>query len=91
ACGQVVAASDRSSHPEVGGDAAAYFNPEEVEQMVHLIRRLLLNQDEYQQRREQGLVQAKKFSWHKTAIETIEVYDQLIDRIDHEGRIESAF
>ncbi|MGB3713505.1 MAG: glycosyltransferase family 1 protein, partial [Candidatus Promineifilaceae bacterium] len=42
ACGQVVAASDRSSHPEVGGDAAAYFNPEEVEQMVHLIRRLLL-------------------------------------------------
>lgn len=91
ACGQVVAASDRSSHPEVGGDAAAYFNPEEVEQMVHVIRRLLLNQDEYQQRREQSLVQAMKFSWHKTAVETIEVYDQLIDWKDHEGRIESAF
>ncbi|MCZ7674422.1 MAG: glycosyltransferase [Chloroflexi bacterium] len=29
ACGQVVAASNAGSHPEVGGEAAAYFDPEE--------------------------------------------------------------
>lgn len=90
ACGQVVAASDRSSHPEVGGDATAYFDPEEVEQMVHTIRRLLQNQDEYQQRRELGFVQASKFSWHKSAVETIKVYDQLIDGKENKGRVESA-
>src|SRR5690606_7994860 len=30
ASGQVVAASNSSSHPEVGGEAAAYFDPTDV-------------------------------------------------------------
>ncbi len=89
ACGQVVAASDSSSHPEVGGDAAAYFNPVEVEQMVRVIRDLLLNQDEYGRRRELGFIQAQKFSWDKAAKETIAVYDLLLDGREYEGRVES--
>jgi glycosyltransferase involved in cell wall biosynthesis len=79
ACGQVVAASDCSSHPEVGGEAAAYFNPTDVGQMVRVIRDLLLGEDEYQRRRDLGYAQAQKFSWSKAAIETIAVYDQLIN------------
>jgi glycosyltransferase involved in cell wall biosynthesis len=90
ACGQVVAASDRSSHPEVGGEASAYFDPEEVEQMVGTIKRLLQNQDEYQRRRDLSLVQAGKFSWHNSAVETIEVYDQLIKRSKNRESAESA-
>jgi glycosyltransferase involved in cell wall biosynthesis len=82
ACGQVVAASDRSSHPEVGGDAAAYFNPESVDEMIHVIRRLLRSKEEYSKRREQSLTQARQFSWHRAAVETIEIYDQLINRFD---------
>lgn len=79
ACGQVVAASDCSSHPEVGGDAAAYFDPENVEQMVRVIHGLLNDREDYQRRSELGIEQSKNFSWHKAADETIAVYEKLIN------------
>lgn len=78
ACGQVVAASDSSSHPEVGGEAAAYFNPIDTEAMASVMRRLLSNPEEYRLRIQLGMAQSEKFSWHKTANETIELYDQLL-------------
>lgn len=77
ASGQVVAASSSSSFPEVGGDAAAYFDPTDIEGMTAVIRRLLQNRDEYNHRRELGLEQAAKFSWQRAARETTAVYDQL--------------
>ena len=80
ACGQVVAASNSSSHPEVGGQAAAYFKPEDTAEMTATIRRLLSSQAEYQQRREVGLAQAAKFSWQRAAQETIAVYDHLLEK-----------
>lgn len=78
ASGQVVAASSSSSLPEVGGEAAAYFDPENVEQMAAVISRLLENTDERERRRDIGLQQAKKFSWRKAARETAEIHSQLI-------------
>ncbi|MEM8859484.1 MAG: glycosyltransferase family 1 protein [Chloroflexota bacterium] len=80
ACGQVVVCSNRSSLPEVGGDAAAYFNPESVDEMVSVIDRLLSSQDEWTKRRELGLKQAAKFSWQRTAAETVDLYDEIRDR-----------
>jgi glycosyltransferase involved in cell wall biosynthesis len=55
ACGQVVAASRAGSHPEVGGEAAAYFDPENVAEMTAVIHRLLTDKDEYAHRRQLGL------------------------------------
>lgn len=78
ACGQVVAASSSSSLPEVGGEAAAYFDPENLDQMAAVISNLLQNENERTQRRELGLEQAKRFSWRKAAKETTEVYNRLI-------------
>ncbi len=80
ASGQVVAASNTSSLPEVGGDAAAYFDPLDVAEMTAVIQRLLSDRDEYARRRELGLVQARKFSWEKAARETTAVYDSLLTR-----------
>jgi glycosyltransferase involved in cell wall biosynthesis len=76
ACGQVVAASNSSSHPEVGGDAAAYFAPTDMVEMVKVIERLLINEDEYARRRSAGLKQVQKFSWSRAAAETIAIYNQ---------------
>ncbi len=76
ACGQVVAASHSSSHPEVGGAAAAYFDPADVEEMAAVIGRLLRDRDEYKQRRALGLEQAARFSWARAARETEAVYDR---------------
>lgn len=78
ACGQVVAASNSSSHPEVGGEAAAYFSANDTGEMVQVIRRLLNSSDEYERRRQMGLAQAQKFSWQLAAEQTITVYDQLL-------------
>lgn len=78
ACGQVVAASHTSSHPEVGGQAAAYFDPENVAEMTAVIHRLLTDNDEYQHRRQLGFAQAARFSWARAAQETMAVYDQLL-------------
>lgn len=86
ACGQVVAASDSSSHPEVGGDAAAYFDPAAVDQMVRTIRRLLLDKNEYRRRKALGLAQAEKFSWRNAAADTIAIYDLLLERSRSHGK-----
>ena len=78
--GQVVAASNAASHPEVGGEAAAYFDPNNVEEMAAVIGRILNAPDEYQHRRELGLQQAARFNWQHAARQTIAVYDQLLTR-----------
>lgn len=78
ACGQVVAASDASSHPEVGGAAAAYFDPTDVDGMAAVIARLLTDRGEYEQRRALGMAQAARFSWERAAAETEAVYDRVL-------------
>jgi glycosyltransferase involved in cell wall biosynthesis len=84
AVGQVVAASNSSSHPEVGEEAAVYFDPTDVEEMVAQIGRLLRDREEYQERRQLGLAQAAQFSWARAARETIAVYDQILDGVQRE-------
>ena len=78
ACGQVVAASHAGPHPEVGGAAAAYFDPENVEEMTAVIRNLLTDQDEYHHRQQLGLEHAAQFSWQRAARETLAVYEGLL-------------
>jgi len=78
ASGQVVAASNRSSLPEVGGDAAAYFDPDNTAEMAAVIGRLLSDQEEWVWRREQGLAQAARFSWQRAAAETVRLYESLL-------------
>lgn len=80
ASGQVVASSNASSLPEVGGEAAAYFDPTNVEEITAVIHRLLSNQDEYKHRQQLGFEQVKKFSWQRAAKETIAIYDELLKK-----------
>ena len=78
ACGQVVAASRASSFPEIGGEACAYFDPTNSEEMAQLIGRLLRDRDEYAHRQALGLAQSGRFSWEATAHATQAVYDKLL-------------
>ena len=73
-----MAASNCGSHPEVGGDAAAYFDPLSVDDMASTINRLLTDKDEREKRRQQSLAQARKFSWQQTAERTSEIYQSLM-------------
>jgi len=78
ACGQVVTASRAGSHPEVGGAAAAYFDPWDAAEMAYVIRRLLQDVDEVHHRRALGRAQAGRFSWSRAAQETQAIYHRLL-------------
>ena len=74
ACGTAVACSNTSSLPEVGGDAALYFDPNNVEEMAQQIGRLLTDQSLRENLAQRGLAQARRFSWQKTAAQTLSLY-----------------
>jgi glycosyltransferase involved in cell wall biosynthesis len=83
ACGTPAVASSAPSIPEIGGDAALYFDPLDVEAMVGAIRRLLRDASLRDEMRRRGLAQATQFSWQRAAAETRAVYDALASRKLH--------
>jgi len=78
ACGAPVVTSSTSSMPELGGDAAAYFDPYDTQSMVAAIERVLRDEDLRTQMQETGFVQAARFSWQRAACETLAVYQRLL-------------
>jgi glycosyltransferase involved in cell wall biosynthesis len=76
ACGAPVLCSHSSSFPEVAGDAALYFDPQDVQAIAATIQRGLDDEGVRQSLAEQSLPQAGKFSWQQTAQETLAVYRQ---------------
>lgn len=80
ACGTPVVSSNVSSLPEVGGDAVIYVDPFDVESIANgIIKVLDLNESTYQRVVQEGLEQAKKFSWEKCARETLEVLNSVLE------------
>jgi glycosyltransferase involved in cell wall biosynthesis len=86
ACGTPVAASSASSIPEVGGDAALYFGPTNVEEMIEVTRRLLRDTALQEEMRARGLARADRFSWEQAASETRAVYDAVLTGQAEPGR-----
>jgi glycosyltransferase involved in cell wall biosynthesis len=74
ACGTPVVCSRTSSLPEVLGEAALYFDPLDAEALAEAIQRLAEDEGLRQELRQRGLEQAAKFSWQKTAEQTLAVY-----------------
>ena len=71
---QIVVTANNSSLPEVGGDAAFYYNETLNYKNLgdKIIEVLNLSEDEREKRVERGLEQAKKFTWEKCAKETLD-------------------
>ena len=78
ACGTPVVCSNTSSMPELGGDAACYFDPYNTESMVAAIATVLEDGNLRAEMRERGLAQAARFSWQRTAKETLAVYERAL-------------
>ena len=77
--GTPVATSNATSLPEVAGDAALYFDPEDVEAMAAAIERLLSDEALRERLSAAGPLQAAKFSWAKTAEATLESYRRVLE------------
>ncbi len=66
--------SDASSLPEVGGEAAVYFDPSSVDDLRSALQRVVYNSDLQESLREAGLARAADFTWEQTARQTADVY-----------------
>ena len=77
-CGTPVLLSNASSLPEVGGDAALYFDPLSVEAIEEAIEKIIYDVDLQKTMSEKSLIQSKQFSWDKTAQQTEEVYAKVL-------------
>jgi glycosyltransferase involved in cell wall biosynthesis len=75
ACGLPVASSNAASLPEVGGDAARYFDPTDPQAIADAVHDVLEAPDEWRAR---GLARAQEFSWDATARATDAVYAELL-------------
>ena len=75
-CGAPVVAGNRTSIPEVAGEAAILFDPFDTGSLVEALQ-LLLSDAEYRARLSaKGLQRASAFSWKTTARLTLEVYER---------------
>ncbi|MBI2560233.1 MAG: glycosyltransferase family 4 protein, partial [Planctomycetes bacterium] len=76
-CGTPVIASNRASLPEVLGESAILIEPDDAEGFAKAMKDVLTDEDLRKQMSQKGIKQSKKFSWEKTAKETLNVYEEL--------------
>jgi glycosyltransferase involved in cell wall biosynthesis len=75
--GVPVACSDRSSLPEVAGDAAVLVDPLDTEAIARGLAELLGSPERRAELSARGVERAREFSWERTARETRDVLLQL--------------
>lgn len=80
ACGIPVITSNVSSMPEVGGKAAYYVNPKNIEEIRKGLKEVMENEKLRSELVRLGLENVKNFSWEKCAEETKAVYRYLSSR-----------
>ncbi|HLY99239.1 MAG TPA: glycosyltransferase family 1 protein [Candidatus Angelobacter sp.] len=86
ACGLPVVSSDVPALKEVGGKAAVYAEIGNVEAFARAVLQVFFSKSgDAEQRRQEGLRQAEKFSWSKCADETVRVYEKILSTIPVKG------
>ncbi|MCX6810350.1 MAG: glycosyltransferase family 1 protein [Candidatus Berkelbacteria bacterium] len=78
ACGAPVVASNISATPEVLGDAASYFDPENVDDMMMKIEEVVMNQRLRLDLRKRGLERVKLYSWNENAKKTLKIIEEVL-------------
>lgn len=78
ACGTPVLTSSVSALPEAAGDGALMVDPYDVEAIAESLHRLLTDETLRGVLRRRGLEHAARFSWPRTAAETVAVFQEAI-------------
>lgn len=78
ACGAPVVTSNNSSMAEIARDAAILVDPRSEPQLTRAIEMVLdLNLENYQKMVRASLDRARKYTWAKTARQTLDVYEKV--------------
>ena len=79
ASGTPVITSNRSSLPEVAGDAALTVDPRDIPQLAAAMTMVLASPERRATMRERGLAQARRFDWTVAAEQCLNVYQRALD------------
>lgn len=77
-CGAPVICSSASCFPEIAGDAALYFEAENVEDLLRQLTTIIEEPAIREKLKIAGKERVKLFTWDKTAAQTMEVYKEAI-------------
>lgn len=75
--GKAVVTSNCTSMPEAGGDAAIYCNPYEIEAIAEALETVVYDEEKREESESKGKIHAQKFSWKKSAEDTLKLYQTL--------------
>ncbi len=78
ACGTPVVTSNSSAMPEVVGEAGLMIDPYDEDALARAMLRVVEDAQLQAQLSEQGLLQAAKFTWRRTAERTLAVYEEVV-------------
>ncbi len=78
-CGTAVIAGERTSLPEVVGDAGLLVDPFDVGAIVGAIQRLLSDENLRNELSQKGLKRAEQFSWKRTARQTLDIFEKVMN------------
>lgn len=77
--GAPVVSSNATCLPEIYGNAARYFDPEDVDEMALVINGVLSDSTLRMTMIERGFVQAKQYSYERMAREMLSLFDEAIE------------
>lgn len=78
ACGIPIITSNISSMPEVAGDGALFVNPYNVADISGGLETIMNNSSKREEIIKKGFENVKRFSWEKTAKETVNIYCKIL-------------
>ena len=79
-CGVPVITSNNSSLPEIVGQAAVLIDPDKPDEIYRAMKEILSSEELYDRLRTEGLQQAQKFRWEKTAKEFLAVVAEMLKK-----------
>ncbi|MCB0317125.1 MAG: glycosyltransferase, partial [Bdellovibrionales bacterium] len=79
AAGAPVLSSNTSSLPEVLGSAASFFDPQDFNSAGEKLYEILSNTDLRKKMSEDGVRQAKKYTWEETGSLTTQAYEKFLN------------
>ena len=80
AFGTPVIVSNRASLPEVAGEASIVIDPDDLTAYTNALARVLDSAELRTTMIQQGYQHIKKFSWHTLGQQTLQAYEQLLDK-----------
>jgi len=75
----LVIASDIPAFREIAQDEILYFNPKDVDDISNKLKGIVKNEEKYKKEKlDKAFEKTKKFSWEKSAKETLKVYEEVL-------------